>query len=172
MSTVAESPLCSLHPVSPRSVYLYRLIPANSVSFSFSTSHKHPFYQQNSLLFPLSQHDTLRRRSQRRISHLEEKEARASAKFEQIHQDQKTDLKHSKLILSPLPRSLQLVSSHCAPYQLFISSAQLFISPYPPKLRQHHSQQLPEYSSYSALLPEPDSSYPIATTPPIKNDSK
>ena len=161
MSIVAESSLRFLRSISSLSTYIYRSTITDSVSFSAPISPKLPSYQLISLFFPLNQLNTLRRYSQHRFSHLEGREARASAKFQQIHQDQKINLNSSKPLLSLPARSLQLVSSLYTLSPVFSNSAQLFISPSLPKLHQIPSHQFPQISRYSSLLPESDSSYPI-----------
>ena len=157
ISTDAELSLRLLRSVSSLPSYFYRFSPTNSVSFFPPIFLKLSSSQLHSLLFLLSQLDTIRRYSQQRISHLESEEARASGEFNQIHQDQKIDLNHSKSLPSPRPRSLWLVSFLYTLLPVFSNSAQLFISPSLPKLRQIPSHQFPQISRYSSLLPASDS---------------
>lgn len=171
MSTVVESLLRSPHSVSSISVYFYRSITTKSNSFFPPISLKLSSSQLHSLLFLLSQLDTLRRHSQHRISHLESEETRASGKLNQIHQDQKINPKPSKPLLSPPPRSLQRVPFLYTLCPVFSNSAQLSTSPSLPKLHQVPSHQFPQISRYSSVLPESDSSYPIVNALLIENGS-
>jgi len=158
--------------VSSISLYFYRSRTTKSVSFSAPISPKHPSYQLIPLLFSLIQLGTLRRYPQQITSQLEGREGRASVKFEQIHQDQKIDLIHSKPLPSPRPRSLQLVSFLYTLCPVFSNSAQLSTSPSLPKLHQIPSHRFPQISRYSSLLAESDSSYPIVNALLIENGSK
>lgn len=153
MSTVAEPFTCLLHSISLLSLNYQPSITTKSAFFFPPISLKLPSQQLLSFTYPLSRLSTLRRYFQRRISHLEGKEGRASPDFEQIHQDQKINLKHLKSLSPSPPHSLQLVSFLYTLYSVFITSSRLFTSPHLSKLYQKHSLQLPQNSSYTSLLP-------------------
>ena len=172
ISTDAELSLRLLRSVSSLPSYFHPSFTTKSKSFFPPTSSKLSSSQLIFLLFPFSHLGTLRGYSQQKISHLESEEARASSKFDQVHQDQKINSNQSKPLRSLPPRSLQLVSSPCILYLIFSNSAQLSISSSHPKLRQIGSHQFPQVSSYSSLLPESDSRYPIVDATSLENGSK